>query len=240
MRELEEWLSSTEEVELKILELEIESQLINDARLALNTSIEHLVEDDHRERDILYKKRERLSEELEKLLALVKEKEAEIVENNFSIETVEKRIAGIVSNFEEVHSGLGDKHNNLQLDLHRLDLEHELLSNRKKQIDDDHCQEDTRAAKIRDFSRISADEANMCQDAVMLRKNLMQLIQKFVEDKMRLSNTEQQLTEDVNMLRLGIAAARASLQVGPALRPMFYSLRKKNFCFERFVMPACM
>ncbi|KAL3505539.1 hypothetical protein ACH5RR_035380 [Cinchona calisaya] len=212
LRAMEELLSSTEVVELKKLELEIESQLINETRLALNTSIEHLVEDDHRERDILYKKRETLLEDLEKLLALVKEKEAEIAENNFNIGTVEKRIAGVVSNFEEVHSGLGEKHNNLQLDLHQLDLEYKLLGNRKKQIDDDHRQEEARGSKMREISRISADEANMHQDVVMLRKSLVHLIQKFMEDKMRLSKTEQQLSKDVNMLRLGISAARASLQ----------------------------
>ncbi|XP_027149207.1 paramyosin, long form isoform X1 [Coffea eugenioides] len=212
LRETEEWLLSTEELELKKLQLEIESQLINEARLALNNSIELSVEDDHRERDILYMKREILADELEKLLALVKEKEAEIAENNSKIETVERRIDGVFSNFEQVHSSLDEKHNNLELDLRQLDLEHELLTNKKKQIDDDLSQEEVRGEEIREISRISAIEASICQDVVGLRKSMLQLIQKFIEDKMKLSKTEQQFTEDVNMLKLGISSARASLQ----------------------------
>ena len=183
-------------------------------------------------------KREILADELEKLLALVKEKEAEIAENNSKIETVERRIDGVFSNFEQVHSSLDEKHNNLELDLRQLDLEHELLTNKKKQIDDDLSQEEVRGEEIREISRISAIEASICQDVVGLRKSMLQLIQKFIEDKMKLSKTEQQFTEVVNMLKLGISSARASLPVGTASKPVFKFFRKTHFRFKSSCNPS--
>ncbi|XP_027090982.1 rootletin isoform X2 [Coffea eugenioides] len=124
----------------------------------------------------------------------------------------EEESASLLRSFALVHSSLDEKHNNLELDLRQLDLEHELLTNKKKQIDDDLSQEEVRGEEIREISRISAIEASICQDVVGLRKSMLQLIQKFIEDKMKLSKTEQQFTEDVNMLKLGISSARASLQ----------------------------
>ncbi|XP_071923030.1 uncharacterized protein [Coffea arabica] len=124
----------------------------------------------------------------------------------------EEESASLLRSFALVHSNLDEKHNNLELDLRQLDLEHELLTNKKKQIDDDLSQEEVRGEEIREISRISAIEASICQDVVGLRKSMLQLIQKFIEDKMKLSKTEQQFTEDVNMLKLGISSARASLQ----------------------------
>ncbi|CAI9115343.1 OLC1v1016226C1 [Oldenlandia corymbosa var. corymbosa] len=211
-REMEKWTSSTEEVELKKLQLEIESHLMNEARSAIHDSIVHSTEDDQRERDILYKRREILAEELQKLYALVKLKEAEIVENDCKIETVESRIAGVVANFDEANSGLDEKYNILKSGLCQLDSEHHTLSQRKKQIDDDLSLEETRVTKVREISKISADEANVSREVVGLRKSLMQFALKFMENKMSLSKAEQQLTEDVSALRLDISAARTSLQ----------------------------
>ena len=81
------------------MELDIESHLMNSARLTVSDSIEHSVEDDRRQRELLCKRKEMLTEELVNLLALVKEKEVGIAEIDLNIETVEKRIADVVSSF---------------------------------------------------------------------------------------------------------------------------------------------
>lgn len=97
-----EWLSSVEAIEVRKFELEIQSQLVHEAKSILNESIDQSVEDDQREIDVLCMRKEELAEELRKLLALVKEKEAEIAENDALIQKVENRIDGVVSCFKEV------------------------------------------------------------------------------------------------------------------------------------------
>ena len=47
-KELEEWESSMELVEINKMEMEVESQLVSEARSGLGNSIEHLVEDDRK------------------------------------------------------------------------------------------------------------------------------------------------------------------------------------------------
>lgn len=211
-KETEKWLLSTEEVELRKMELDIESQLVDGARLTLNISIEHSFEDDQKEKDLLYQRRKILEEDLQRLLLLVKEKEAEISENNSKIERVEKRIFGATSSFQEVHSRLDTMYNDLQSALHQVESEYESLSKRKKETERLLCQEETRGEKVREISRISRDEANMLQEVATLRKNLLQFILQSMQDKLRLAKTEEKLSEDVRVLRQGISGARASLQ----------------------------
>ena len=67
-------------LETKKLEMEVETQLVLEARSGLEGSIEHLVVEDKLEKDTLSKKGEILAEELAGLLELVRLKEAEIAE----------------------------------------------------------------------------------------------------------------------------------------------------------------
>lgn len=211
-KEMEEWQSSSEELEAKKMELEIEFHLVIDARSGLNNSIESLVEDDQRERDCLHDKKKVLMDELEKLLALVREKEAEIAENDFNIERVENRIADVVSGFQEMQSIVDTKFHDLQSGLSQIDLDNESLSKKKKEIDEFFAREEARAADLREMSRIAAVEANSYQEVVKLRKQLMQFVLKAREDKLRLTKTEEKLSQDVQMLKQAISTARASAQ----------------------------
>ena len=51
------WLSSSEALKVKKMELEIESQFMNEARLELNNTIEHSIQNDKKEKGILCKKK---------------------------------------------------------------------------------------------------------------------------------------------------------------------------------------
>ncbi|CAI9762961.1 unnamed protein product [Fraxinus pennsylvanica] len=211
-KEMEEWQSSSEELEAKKMELEIEFHLVNDARSGLNNSIESLVEDDQRERDCLHDKKKILMDELENLLALVREKEAEIAENDFNIERVENRIADVVSGFQELQSIVDTKFHDLQSGLSQIELDNESLFKKKNEIDEFFAQEEARGAELREMSRIAAVEANSYQEVVKLRKQLMQFVLKAREDKLRLTKTEEKLSQDVQMLKQAISTARASVQ----------------------------
>ncbi|CAA2964199.1 Hypothetical predicted protein [Olea europaea subsp. europaea] len=212
MKEMEEWQSSSEELEAKKMELEIEFHLVNDARSGLNNSIESLVEDDRRERDCLHDKKKILMDDLEKLLALVREKEAEIAENDSNIKRVENRIADVVSGFQELQSIVDTKCHDLQSGLSQIELDNESLSKKRKEIDEFFAQEEARGSELREMSRIAAVEANSYQEVVKLRKQLMQFVLKAREDKLRLNETETKLSQDVQMLKQAISTARASVQ----------------------------
>lgn len=211
-REMDKWLSSTEALEVKKMELEIESHLINEAREVLNNSIEHSVEDDSREKELLCRKKDILRDELEKLLELVKQKEKEISENDSKIKVVEERIADVVSDFQEMQSNIDAKCDNLQSSFSAMDLESEALSVKKKEINEFFKQEEEKGAKLRELARASAEEAQTYREVVELRKNLMSSMLKSREDKMKLVKTEEKLSEDVQMLQQEISTARASLQ----------------------------
>ncbi|KAK9269895.1 hypothetical protein L1049_025468 [Liquidambar formosana] len=211
-KEMDEWFSSTEALEVKKMELEIESHLINEARLVLNDSIENSIEDDKREKEFLCKKKDVLTDELEKLLALVKEKEKEIAENDSKIKAVEKRISDVVSVFQGVQSSIDANYDNLRSGFSQMDLETEALSMKKKEIDNFLSQDEDRGAKLRELARVSADEAKAYQEVVGLRKSLMLSVLKSREDKVRLAKTEEKLSEDVQVLRQKVSSARASLQ----------------------------
>lgn len=195
------------------MELEIESQFISEARMELNNTIEHSILDDKREKENLCKRKEILMDELEKLLALVKQKEMEIAENDFQMEAVDKKISNVVSGFQETQSGIDVKYDNLQSLLAQVSLETETLSLKKQQIDDFLSQEESIGSKLRELARTSEEEAKGYHEVVGARKSLMSSILKSREEKVTLANNEEKLSEDVNSLQEDVSAARASLQV---------------------------
>lgn len=218
---MEKWFSLSEALEVKKMEVEIESHVLSGVHQVLDDSIEHVIKDDKEESQLLHKKKKILAEELQELLDLVKQKEAEISENDSKIENVEKRMADAVSSFHEAQTNIHSKSENIQSGLSQLELESDDLARKKKEIDDFHHQEDTRGSKIKELSQISADEARMYQEVIHLRKSLIEFISKSREDKTRLAKTEQKLFDDVQILKQDISAVRASLQVSPD--NVFYS-----------------
>ncbi|KAM1689804.1 hypothetical protein TB2_031067 [Malus domestica] len=211
-KETEEWLSSTEALHAKKMELEIESHIIDDAGLVLDSSIDTLVEDDKREKECLCKKKDVLMDELEKLLALVKLKEQEIAQNDRDIKQVEERIDLALSGFQDMQSSIQAKSSNLQAALSRINVESEALSTKKTEIDAFLAQEQEREAKLRELARASTEEAEAYQQVAALRKTLMSSILKSREDNITLAKTEEELSKDVQMLQQDVSASRASLQ----------------------------
>lgn len=232
LKEINQWDSSVELAEVKRMELDAESFIVNEARLALNESVDHLVEDEKRELEILHREKEVLTDELERLLALVKQKESEIKENESSIEKVEKRITNAVSSFQEAQSSINAKYNNLLSELSQMELQNESLSRKKEEVDECFSQEQGRAAKIQNLAKTSADEANMYQEVAVLRKKLIQFILRTREHKLMLAKTGDKLTEDVQMLKQDISNGRASLQVSSAY--CFGVLTCCFYCFAAF------
>ncbi|XP_054819911.1 uncharacterized protein LOC129318926 [Prosopis cineraria] len=210
--EMDEWLSSSESLEVRKMELEIESQFMSEAQVELNNTIEHSILDDKREKENLCRRKGILTDELEKLLALVKQKEMEIAENDAHIEAVEKKISNVVSGFQEIQSSIDVKYDNLQSVLAQVSLETETLSRKKQEIDDFLSQGEGMGAKLMELARISEEEAKGYREAVGARKSLMSSILKSREEKVTLANNEEKLSEDVKLLQEEVSAARASLQ----------------------------
>ncbi|CAH9114380.1 unnamed protein product [Cuscuta europaea] len=211
-KQMQEWELSAEAREVQKMELEIEAELVLEAQKVLKDSIEQYVEDDRRQRNILCKKKEVLMEELKQLLALVKAKEEEIAENDSLIEKVDRRIDYVMSSSQEAQTRINEKYQNLQSGLSELLLENESLLVKQKEIDYSVSLEESRKAKIRDLSRISADEANMFTEVVGLRQSLAQFVLKSKEDRVRLSTNEDEHAIQIQMLQQQISAARTSLQ----------------------------
>lgn len=211
-KEMDKWLSSTEALEVKKMEVEIESHLINEAREVFNNSIELSIEDDRKEQELLCSKKDMLRNELEELLELVKQKEKEISENDSKIKKVEERIGNVVSGFQEMKSNIDAKCDNLQSSLSTMELESEALSEKKKEINKFLKQEEEKGAKLRELASASAEEAQTYQETVELRKTLMSSMLNSREDKMRLVKAEEKLSEDVQVLQQEVSTARASLQ----------------------------
>lgn len=212
-KEMDQWLSSTESLEANKLELEVESHLMSQARLLLNDSIAHSTENDRKEKETLIRKKDMLADELEKLLALVKAKEAEISENDANIKAIEERITDVVAGFQEVQSSIENKYNNLQCRLSQMQSENEALLTKKNEVDDRLSKEEERVGQVRELAKVSADEAKSYKEVVGLRKRLVFSILKSREDKVRLAKTEEKLSEDVHFLKQEVSLARGSLQV---------------------------
>ncbi|KAL8150790.1 hypothetical protein V2J09_020598 [Rumex salicifolius] len=211
-KEIDEWFASMESFEAKKMELEITSDIINNACSTLNNSIEMSVENDRREKDLLHEKKAVLMDELESLLALVRAKEAEIAETDSKVEAVDKRIAEVISGFGVTRSGVDLKFENLQSDLSEMERQSEALSMRKKEIDDFLSCEKDRGESLRNLAKMSGDEAKEYQENLELRKSLMLSVAKSREEKVRLASTEEKILADIQSLRQEISAARASLQ----------------------------
>lgn len=220
-KEMDEWFLSVEAVETKKLELEIESQLVNEVRAVLNDSIEHLVENDVKEKEVLCERRNLLTQELEELLRLVQEKEAEIAINDSKIEAADERIAEVAAGFGDVQTGIDSKFENLQIALTQMELECQALSKRKEEIDYLVSQGKNRGTELRKLAMDCDNEANIYQENLRLRKALVISVLKVREEKLRLAKTEENIVADTQMLKQEISVARVDLQVNFALFPQF-------------------
>ncbi|XP_061354430.1 uncharacterized protein LOC133299044 [Gastrolobium bilobum] len=211
-KEMNQWLSSSEALEVKKMELEIESHFISEAHLDLNNTIEHSIQDDKREKDILCERKDMLMVELENLLALVEQKQKEIADNDSNLKAVENKMSNVVSGFKEIRSSIDVMYDKLQSVLAQVKLESETLALKKEEIDNFLIQEEEMGAKRREIVRISEEEAKGYWEIVELRRRLMSSILKSREDKLTLANNEEKLSEDLKLFQQEVSAARASLQ----------------------------
>lgn len=211
-REMDDWFSSAESLEVKKMELEIQSQLVDEARAGLDSSIDYLVEDETREKEVLCKRKETLAEELDRLLALVRRKEAEIAENDSKIEAVDKRIAEVVSDFEEMRTGIVTKFEDLRSGLSEIQLQNEALSNKQKGIERFLLEEKERGAALAKLAAASNDIASTYEENLVMRKDLVLSILKSREEKIRLSRAEEEILSSIQVLKLQVSASRSSLQ----------------------------
>nr|ACU16293.1 unknown [Glycine max] len=154
--------------------------------------------------------------ELEQLLALVKQKEMEIADNDSNLEAVENKINKVVSGFKEMQSSIDVKYDKLQSVLAQVKLETETLVLKKEEIDNFLIREEEMGARLREFVRISTEEAEGYRKIVKLRRSLMSSILKSREDKLTLSKKEEKLSGDVKLFQQEVSAARASLQELPS------------------------
>ncbi|KAH7689488.1 Tropomyosin protein [Dioscorea alata] len=210
---IREWQYLMEILESKKLEADIEFHVINDARLGLESSIEHLVEDDRLEKERLQRKQEVLTKELDELLAMVRMKEAEIADNNSKIQEIERNISSVVSKFYGTQSNVDKKYDDLHSSMLKLEVEQESLFIKKKEIDDSVSTAEEKQSKLNKLAIDSANEAKICQNLVDLRKRFASSIMKSREEKIRLAKTEEKILEDIQMLRQQNSSARTSLQV---------------------------
>lgn len=212
-REQEEWQSSAELLDIKKLEMNVESQLISEVQTGLENAIEDLVKHERAEQEMLTRKGVILAKELDELLRLVRLKEAEIAENKSQIENVEERISNTVSLFNETRSNIETKLKDMQSAFCGVESENDALVIRQKEINEIMCSAQKTRRKIMELSSISSDAAKTYQDSVVLEKKLASLILKSREDRVRFSKTEEKILEDIQILRQQISAARSALQV---------------------------
>ncbi|XVF70161.1 hypothetical protein PTKIN_Ptkin11bG0139200 [Pterospermum kingtungense] len=238
-QEREKWLSSTEALELNKIELQIEAHLVDDARAVFNTSLDSLIQDDKKEKEFLCNQKDILTDELQKLLALVRDKEKEIAENDSKIKQVEERIADTVSGFQEMQSSIDSKYDNLQSHLSQIGIESETLLKKKAEVEKLLAEEEDRGIKLKELARISVGEANTYQEVVGLRKSLLSSVLKSMKDKVRLARTEEKLSEDVQMLQKEASTARASLQelssTKSCIQQNIASLKQRIFFIDKMV-----
>ncbi|THU64997.1 hypothetical protein C4D60_Mb01t32480 [Musa balbisiana] len=211
-KEIEEWQSSVELLEVKKLEMDIELQLISEAHSGLENAIEDLVKNDREEKEMLARKGVILEKELDELLELVRLKEAEIAENKSQIQDVDNRISNVVSKFHETQSIIDMKHKTLQEAFLKVESEDGALLIRKEEIDEVISSAEKKRRKLIELSAIASNEAKTCQDLLQLKKQLASFILKSREDRVRYSKTEEKISEDIQILRQEISAARTALQ----------------------------
>uniref|UniRef100_A0A0E0LWV7 UVR domain-containing protein n=1 Tax=Oryza punctata TaxID=4537 RepID=A0A0E0LWV7_ORYPU len=212
LKEIEGWRESMELLETKRLESEVESELVLAARLGLEDSIEHLVEDDKREKDMLSKKGDTLAEELAELLKLVRLKEAEIAENNARIQEVQERITAVVSRFYGSQTDIDLKLKTLQEAQTKMDSEAQALALKKNELDTFISLTEQKDSKLRDIINACSSEAKACQQSVEIRRKLASSILKSREDRIGLLKMEEEILQDIQVLRQQTSDARISLQ----------------------------
>lgn len=215
-KKLEKWHLSNEGLEAKKMETEIESLIIQESCMVLNDSVELLVEDDRREKNVLCQRKIVLTDELEKLLALVEEKKREIEQNDSLIDAVEKRISVAISGFQHMQSNMDAKYNSLQSTLSQMHLESRALSVKRREIDEFLNLEKEKGATLKKKAQLSIEDAEAYREVARLRKSLLSNILKIREDKATLSQTENELSKDVQMLEQEFHSASSSLQVSSA------------------------
>lgn len=212
LKEIEGWRESMELLETKKLETEVESELVLAARSGLEDSIEHLVEDDKREKDMLSKKGDTLAEELTELLKLVRLKEAEIAENNAQIQEVQERITAVVSRFYGSQTDIDLKLKTLQEAQTKMDSEAQALALKKNEIDSFISLAEQKDSKLREIINDCSSEAKACQQSVDIRRKLASSILKSREDRIGLLKMEEEILQDIQVLRQQTSDARISLQ----------------------------
>ncbi|KAJ4811243.1 Myosin-8 [Rhynchospora pubera] len=210
--ELEVWEASMELLETKKMEVDVESQVILEARSGMESAIDHLVEDDKREKEILTSKGNVLAKELADLLELVRLKELEISQNDAQIQEVEKRISNVVSEFHDTQSSIQTRLDNLQVAQSKLDSEGEKLAWRKKEIDDFVSVSGEKILKLAEIVSAASNEAKTCQDLVENRRNLVALIMQHRQDRIHFSELEGKISQEIQSLRQQVADSRANLQ----------------------------
>lgn len=229
-KELESWEASMELLEIKKLEMDIQSTLVLEARAGLDEAIEQLVEDDRRQQNMLKRKGDVLVKELGELLELVRLKEVEIADNDHQIQEVEKRISNVVAEFNVTQASIDAKHANLQSAQSNIDSESEALIIKKNKIDDFLSVAEQKSSKLMELAGVTSDEAKTRQDLVGLRKNLASSCLKSMQDRVSLGKMEEKIMEDVQRLKQQIASARISLQVLLLFffPPIFYQVGQRN------------
>lgn len=210
--EMEKWQLEKEALELKKLETDIELKIIEDADAKLRESINDSVREDMEEKKILFNTRETLMQELQHLLALVKAKEEEISESDMQIQSVEKRISDRVSKFEENLIGTKEKSEELQCVLGQLQTNSEILSMKKMEVDQLLTSVDQKRVNLVRLADNAGDEARVLQELVDLRKLIVSSFLQSRENKVKLAEKEEQISQEVQELRQQVAAARSSLQ----------------------------
>ncbi|KAK1606356.1 hypothetical protein QYE76_030029 [Lolium multiflorum] len=211
-KEIEEWQTSMEILQIKKLEMEVETELVLSARSGLEGSVEHLIEDDKREKDMLSKKGDTLTLELAELLELVRLKEAEIAENNARIQEVQERISAVVSRFHGSQSDIDMKINSLQEAQNKIDQDTEVLVLKKNEIDNFVSSTEQKDSGLREIINACSSEAKACQQSVEIRRKLASSILKSRQDRIGLLKREEEISQDIQMLRQQTTDARTSLQ----------------------------
>uniref|UniRef100_A0ACD6AI34 Uncharacterized protein n=1 Tax=Avena sativa TaxID=4498 RepID=A0ACD6AI34_AVESA len=211
-KEIEEWQASMELLQIKKLEMEVETELVLAARSGLEGSVEHLIEDDKREKEMLSKKGDTLTVELAELLELVRLKEAEIAENNAQIQEVQERISAVVSRFHGSQSDIDTKINSLQEAQTKIDQDTEALVLEKNKIDNFISSTEQKDSDLREIINACSSEAKACQQSVEIRRKLESSILKSRHDRIGLLKMEEEISQNIQMLRQQTTDARTSLQ----------------------------
>uniref|UniRef100_A0ACD5ZN28 Uncharacterized protein n=1 Tax=Avena sativa TaxID=4498 RepID=A0ACD5ZN28_AVESA len=211
-KEIEEWQVSMELLQIKKLEMEVETELVLAARSGLEGSVEHLIEDDKREKEMLSKKGDTLTVELAELLELVRLKEAEIAENNAQIQEVQERISVVVSRFHGSQSDIDTKINSLQEAQTKIDQDTEALVLEKNKIDNFISSTEQKDSDLREIINACSSEAKACQQSVEIRRKLESSILKSRHDRIGLLKMEEEISQNIQMLRQQTTDARTSLQ----------------------------